>query len=502
MFRGSGGQSEMDFEYQNQTGPVDPSSPFYQHARRTKEAEERQQREQEQQRKLGSKREASSSSTDTSHTTNGKQGPFSAFNSPNKNSAFADLRPPASSQTWLFSSSASKNANPAFSTPRRSRETEIPSSGPETSPEATGGNAADSESASNTPDMGLFARLSKSSSAIRQFVANRDNTSAAEDSEGPSGSPTGYKTKGTPGRGDIVRDPYSNKVVKRVMRRRKENNQRVALRKGAHAVVDDQNSEYEASDAGDSRGSSKRRSKGPSSIAAFFTFIEHHPNLPHIFSYYAQFALNAFFVLVTMYAAYAFWSTVRADVDRRTEEAQLDALAVVSRCAKEWRENGCASERIVRALEAPCGEWRRCMDQDVRNVGRSRLSATTFAEIFNSFVEPITWKALAFTVILSLTFLVGTNGAFWFFRNKTDAGAVHGGYQQMHMPPPPTPQHQHQQGMYFDPASPGHATPYWQHQGYPMPSTPGSQYPQWRMESPSRREVGGASPSRRIDWGR
>ena len=61
-------------------------------------------------------------------------GPYSAYESPHKSSSgFADLRNP--SNRPLFSQSNHPGMPNPFATPRVSHESDIPSSGPETSPE-------------------------------------------------------------------------------------------------------------------------------------------------------------------------------------------------------------------------------------------------------------------------------------------------------------------------------------------------------------------------------
>jgi hypothetical protein len=60
-------------------------------------------------------------------------------------------------------------------------------------------------------------------------------------------------------------------------------------------------------------------------------------------------------------------------------------------------------------MEKACLAWEKCMNRDPTVVGRARVSAETFAEIVNSFIEPISYKTMVipreknslFKVILS-----------------------------------------------------------------------------------------------------
>jgi hypothetical protein len=137
-------------------------------------------------------------------------------------------------------------------------------------------------------------------------------------------------------------------------------------------------------------------------LASVLSFIESKPALPYILSYYVQLALNYFLVGLLMYIVWCFILTIRADVDKESE-AQIELIrASMSQCAANYVENRCAKSTRLPALESICAEWDSCMNQDPTRVGRARVSAHTFAEIFNSFVEPISWKAMVCHPILQI----------------------------------------------------------------------------------------------------
>ena len=96
------------------------------------------------------------------------------------------------------------------------------------------------------------------------------------------------------------------------------------------------------------------------------------------------------------------------------------------------------------------------MERDADIVSRGKLSASAFAEIFNDFVEPISWKALAFFVVVVISVFGVGNSAFAVFRsrqlqNSAYVGGAGGGWV------PPTPQHEGQWG----------TAPAWDYQGSP-----------------------------------
>src|SRR5438477_162722 len=79
--------------------------------------------------------------------------------------------------------------------------------------------------------------------------------------------------------------------------------------------------------------------------------------------------------------------------------ADLEILQEMAVCSKEYLENRCAPNTRVPAMEKACLAWEKCMNRDPTVVGRARVSAETFAEIVNSFIEPISYK----TMVLSST---------------------------------------------------------------------------------------------------
>ncbi len=93
-------------------------------------------------------------------------------------------------------------------------------------------------------------------------------------------------------------------------------------------------------------------------------------------------------------------------MDKKSQEVVLEAMLEISACAKSYVENKCDHGTRVPAMETVCNNWKSCMDRDPNAVGRARVSAHTFAEIFNSFIEPISYKAM---VTLTLFFSITRN---------------------------------------------------------------------------------------------
>jgi hypothetical protein len=83
-------------------------------------------------------------------------------------------------------------------------------------------------------------------------------------------------------------------------------------------------------------------------------------------------------------------------------------------CSKEYLENRCAPNTRVPAMEKACVAWEKCMNRDPTVVGRARVSAETFAEIINSFIEPISYKTMVFSFSISKNYINTTRySVFW-----------------------------------------------------------------------------------------
>ncbi len=206
----------------------------------------------------------------------------------------------------------------------------------------------------------------------------------------------------SPGRADQRRGKYGNALAQKV-RKRKRIDRDLAFIRGQQ---DDSESD---SDGAKSRPRSreKKHSRGGGEthwLASIFNYIDAHPNLPNTLSFYAQMIINFVIAFVTIFGIYTFWSTVRSDVDKASNDAKLDVFAEMNRCATDFLANGCATNKLP-ALQAVCAEWDHCMNQDVNNIPRARVSAKTFAEIFNSFIEPISYKAMVRFPLASFPFL-------------------------------------------------------------------------------------------------
>ena len=366
----------MDFEWQSHA-PADASSPFTKHTMSYHESQKNPQLKKRE--SYGQDRGRALETTVQSVLISYSIGAYGVFDSPAKPST-PSLREPAS-QPFLFSHTPSQKPasafrNSSFTTPRK---IDIDfSSGPDTP------DNADNE---DTPEPARSA-APKSSNAVTQFTG----ISRTDKKQHPLFAMYG-KHAASPGRGEVPRgNVYSNGITKRVRRQRREREQRLMHRRPDQDSDSEERSRPSSSEGADATKGPPTREIGL--IPSVLSFIDTHPNLPHVLSYYAQLLLNVFLVFFFIYIIYSFWSTIRSDVDKASEEVAAETLAEMAVCAREYVDNRCDRDSRVPAMERVCDNWEKCMNKDPTSVGRATVSAHTFAQIFNSFIEPISYKAM------------------------------------------------------------------------------------------------------------
>ncbi|KAA8650255.1 hypothetical protein EYZ11_003846 [Aspergillus tanneri] len=244
----------------------------------------------------------------------------------------------------------------------------------------------------------------------------------------------------SPGRGEIPRaNLYSNALARRVQKRRRrdkvldlrlrrdsddEESDRPSCSEGKR--VNKKQSKHEQSQIPAESPSTSRMS----SFSDFFALLEAHPNVPSILSWWAQLVVNLSLFSLAVYVVFGFVSAIRAEFDQAAEEVSDGILAEMASCAKSYVDNRCAGGDRLPALETVCENWERCMNRDPAKVGRAKVSAHTMAIIINSFIDPISWKAILFFLATISTVTIVSNWSFRSFRNRLN--------QHEYAPPAPT----------------------------------------------------------------
>lgn len=429
-------ESPMDFEFQNGTGPLDGRSPFAQVSANSQRFPSG----------MCSPSKKSKHNSDSifqmrSKLTASDEETHSVFDSPSKSRTMGTQ--PSSPEKRLPPTLAAYNT--LFSTPRKPKNDIDDSSAGETplSPEPKDDSDATPENTNRTR-----ALISLDDDGA-QAIPGAQRTRGSPTKERPSSQrrdsllfQLAAKVKNkvySPGRGEVPRKDHSGAVEKSVARRRKREVDHRVARRRRHSMSDsgDDHGQPSLSPGKVSVQSPESSDSKPHWLSSLFTFIAQHPTLPSTLSQYAQFIFNVFWLSVLAYMIYCFWSAVLGDVDEMSNKEMANIMGEIAACANQYKVNGCDQPTRVPAMESICADWQKCIDRDYKKVGRANVSARTFAQIFNSFVEPISYKAMIFSCILVFGCFAISNLAFGFFRHKMQEYQPNYGYGP---PPPPTPQ--------------------------------------------------------------
>ncbi|KAL3417140.1 nuclear envelope protein [Phlyctema vagabunda] len=302
--------------------------------------------------------------------------------------------------------------NPSFTTPRKPFDQDLLSevSGAESSPADNGD--IDTPEAKGGKNMTAFTGASERKPIFGRYGLDFTGSS--------------------PGRGDLRRGKYANAIVNKVRKRKRleRDYALVGVRRGSESESDDE----------DTRPRSRHRStksNAPGWFGSILSGIESRPQLPDILSYWAQLALNVFLIGILIYAIVSFYLTIRLDVEKAAQEEVASVMAEIEVCTRDYLENRCGPDLRLPAMKAVCENWEACMNKDPKQVGRARVSAHTFAQIFNSFIEPISWKAMIFSSVLVVACFSVNNMVFGSFRSG--AAQAHHAPQYFHPPPQAQP---------------------------------------------------------------
>lgn len=271
-----------------------------------------------------------------------------------------------------------------------------------------------SQAASQTPRFGQSAWTTPRKPVEIDFSSGAENFSSPEhaDSEDTPEQPLRHERQNslfnnrgrfapnpTPGRGEIRKNHYSGAVARRVLKKRQQRDRELGRRV---RVDSDDESDRPSSSEGTVSTRTKRdrqpetgnASMRKSFMSQLFEFIEAHPNMPSILSWWAQLALNVTIFSMGIWVVWSVLQSIRGEFQTMADQESGTILNEIHECTRQYLNNGCENYNRAPALKSPCDAWQVCMDRDPAKIGRAKLSAATMATIINSFIEPISWKAV------------------------------------------------------------------------------------------------------------
>lgn len=203
----------------------------------------------------------------------------------------------------------------------------------------------------------------------------------------------------SPGRGEIPRvTRHTTDQARRIHKRR------IRDRDIDRHLRRDSDYESDRPSSREEKRTSKKESKNPepatSSLpspgwtwAHFFAFLDEHPNLPAVLSYWLQLVWNLILFSLVTWVVVSFVMTIKQDIDHAADIKRSDILSEITTCKDLYVQNHCNIAGRPPALNDVCNNWERCMDQDPERVARATVSVQTISAIITGFVDAISFKA-------------------------------------------------------------------------------------------------------------
>lgn len=390
----------MEFEYDNGIGKTDPNSPFNIHSAKK--------------RKLsgfaalplgdGNAQQLNSGPSD------GQTGTHSVFDSPSKNGFATPNRPhlrEPHGEPFLFSQPRKLPQSipphvPNAWVPRTPTSIIDCSSGGETP------NTPAQDSDAGTPDTQLASRMGGLFQSEKKSPKKSKRPSIISRIFSSSPSPSKEPPKDSRER----ERHYSKKAEHRVNKRR--------LKRSKAAIHDEYDSENEQDKSKDLIAQPVPPAPGlASNIPGVLAWVEAHPRLPAVLSYYMQFMINTALGIFVLWIIYAGYCAVMNDINVEADIKARDIMMEIAACTEHYQQNRCEPSRRLPALQEVCQQWERCMKRDAQKIARASVGARTFAMIFNSFVDEFSYKSMVSLALL--LFLYVRRHAF----SSAAAGCVH-----------------------------------------------------------------------------
>ncbi|KAF9203836.1 hypothetical protein BGZ49_005989 [Haplosporangium sp. Z 27] len=141
-------------------------------------------------------------------------------------------------------------------------------------------------------------------------------------------------------------------------------------------------------------------------------------DLPFILSGYVQVAMNTVFVGILIYIIANFIATIQSDVSMRMEGILNREIKKIERCRIDYYETYSCHKKHGPALFTVCENLLSCKEQPLPRIARATVAAETFAHIFNSFVNTMSYKTMGFVMVIVFGGLYFSNQAISSYRSN------------------------------------------------------------------------------------
>ncbi|KAF9961771.1 hypothetical protein BGZ72_002010 [Mortierella alpina] len=142
-------------------------------------------------------------------------------------------------------------------------------------------------------------------------------------------------------------------------------------------------------------------------------------DLPFILSGYVQVAMNAIFAMIMVYIAASFIIGIQSEVSMNANVVLNEEHKRRKDCTQQWRSFNCDNlvDAAVNKLLL-CAKAQDCLESIANTPGRASVAAKTFGLIVDSFVHAISFKTMAFVIVVLFGGLYVSNNTLSSYRNS------------------------------------------------------------------------------------
>ncbi|KAI8048417.1 Di-sulfide bridge nucleocytoplasmic transport domain-containing protein [Syncephalis plumigaleata] len=112
--------------------------------------------------------------------------------------------------------------------------------------------------------------------------------------------------------------------------------------------------------------------------------------------------------------------TVRTDVQLKANERMAAIEESIRMCRANYENNICDDPNGRPLLADFCPGWKKCMEQDSSDFGRSRLVAEAAAEIIEAFMQPLSLRTILIFVLTAFGVLALLNIIYTIFTRNSN----------------------------------------------------------------------------------
>ncbi|RKP33550.1 Brl1/Brr6 domain-containing protein [Dimargaris cristalligena] len=131
--------------------------------------------------------------------------------------------------------------------------------------------------------------------------------------------------------------------------------------------------------------------------------------IPGLFLAYAQLVFNVSIVVMLFYGISTIIQILEGDLQKQLDKQSHVLMRDIVKCSRDYFNNRCSHIDAPPALESTCDAWKTCMEQDDKNILKSKETAAILAEILTNFFGHLNDRTLMCFMAIFVTGVIAGN---------------------------------------------------------------------------------------------